>query len=66
MSAYEKPSSSCSVTSTVALARCIDPLLKDLNEKKQSFKRNVVSLAADLKDVRNRLLHRNNLMPKKP
>ncbi|KAL1293928.1 hypothetical protein HN51_054598 [Arachis hypogaea] len=55
MSASEKPSSSCSVTSTVALARDIDPLLKDLNEKKQSFKRNVVSLAAELKDVRNRL-----------
>ncbi|XLT09244.1 hypothetical protein HN51_055037, partial [Arachis hypogaea] len=55
MSASEKPSSSCSVMSTVALARDIDPLLKDLNEKKQSFKRNVVSLAAELKDVRNRL-----------
>ncbi|XLR44532.1 hypothetical protein HN51_028660 [Arachis hypogaea] len=53
MSASEKPSSSCSMTSTIALARDIDPLLKDLNEKKQSFKRNVVSLAAKLKDVRN-------------
>ncbi|XP_057724211.1 uncharacterized protein LOC130940167 isoform X2 [Arachis stenosperma] len=55
MSASEKPSSSSSVTSTVALARDIDPLLKDLNEKKQSFKRNVVSLAAELKDIQNRL-----------
>ncbi|MBA0699291.1 hypothetical protein Goari_000940 [Gossypium aridum] len=27
-----------------------DPLLKDLNEKKQSFRRNVVSLAAELKE----------------
>ncbi|XP_052205132.1 nuclear envelope-associated protein 2-like isoform X1 [Diospyros lotus] len=33
----------------------IDPLLKDLNEKKQSFRRNVVSLAAELKEVRCRL-----------
>lgn len=32
-----------------------DPLLKDLNEKKQSFRRNVVSLAAELKEVRSRL-----------
>lgn len=36
-------------------ARDIDPLLKDLNEKKQSFRRNVVSLAAELKAVRSRL-----------
>lgn len=33
----------------------IDPLLRDLNERKQSFRRNVVSLAAELKDVRGRL-----------
>ncbi|KAG6702483.1 hypothetical protein I3842_07G035700 [Carya illinoinensis] len=33
----------------------MDPLLKDLNEKKQSFRRNVVSLAAELKEVRTRL-----------
>ncbi|KAL0794684.1 hypothetical protein Bca101_066061 [Brassica carinata] len=32
-----------------------DPLLKDLSEKKQSFRRNVVSLAADLKKARTRL-----------
>ncbi|KAF5739956.1 myosin-11-like isoform X2 [Tripterygium wilfordii] len=36
-------------------ARDVDPLLKDLNEKKQSFRRNVVSLAAELKEVRSRL-----------
>ncbi|KAJ0037867.1 hypothetical protein Pint_22429 [Pistacia integerrima] len=35
--------------------RDIDPLLKDLNEKKQSFRRNVVSLTAELKEVRSRL-----------
>ena len=40
---------------TVAAVRDVDPLLKDLNEKKQSFRRNVVSLAAELKDLRNRL-----------
>ncbi|CAL5424303.1 unnamed protein product [Camellia sinensis] len=33
----------------------IDPLLKDLSEKKQSFGRNVVSLAVELKEVRSRL-----------
>ncbi|CAH8311332.1 unnamed protein product [Eruca vesicaria subsp. sativa] len=32
-----------------------DPLLKDLSEKKQSFRRNVESLAADLKQARTRL-----------
>ncbi|KAK3025040.1 hypothetical protein RJ639_043318 [Escallonia herrerae] len=35
--------------------REIDPLLKDLSEKKQSFRRNVVSLAAELKELRGRL-----------
>lgn len=29
--------------------------MKDLNEKKQSFRKNVVSLAAELKEVRTRL-----------
>ncbi|KAJ9556831.1 hypothetical protein OSB04_011445 [Centaurea solstitialis] len=33
----------------------MDPLLRDLSEKKQNFRRNVVSLAAELKEVRNRL-----------
>jgi len=55
----EKPSSlSSSGVELVALsmsAREIDPLLKDLNEKKQSFRRNVASLAAELKEVRSRL-----------
>ncbi|KAJ0978692.1 hypothetical protein J5N97_014166 [Dioscorea zingiberensis] len=36
----------------------VDPLLKDLSEKKQNFRRNVVSLAAELKDVRSRLSSR--------
>ncbi|KAK7278052.1 hypothetical protein RJT34_23074 [Clitoria ternatea] len=48
MSISEKPSSS--LTSIA-----VDPLLKDLNEKKQSFRRNVVSLAAELKELRGRL-----------
>uniref|UniRef100_A0A6N2LJ99 Uncharacterized protein n=1 Tax=Salix viminalis TaxID=40686 RepID=A0A6N2LJ99_SALVM len=42
-------------SSTSAPVRETDPLLKDLNEKKQSFRKNVVSLAAELKEVRNRL-----------
>ncbi|CAH2054923.1 unnamed protein product [Thlaspi arvense] len=41
---------SCSVKTTV------DPLLKDLDEKKESFRRNVVSLASELKQVRGRLI----------
>ncbi|XP_071698483.1 nuclear envelope-associated protein 2-like isoform X1 [Rutidosis leptorrhynchoides] len=41
--------------SSVSSTREIDPLLRDLSEKKQNFRRNVVSLAAELKDVRNRL-----------
>ncbi|CAA2960556.1 Hypothetical predicted protein [Olea europaea subsp. europaea] len=47
ISVAEKPTASSTVT--------VDPLLKDLNEKKQSFKRNVVSLASELKELRNRL-----------
>ncbi|XP_020887893.1 myosin heavy chain, striated muscle [Arabidopsis lyrata subsp. lyrata] len=34
----------------------VDPLLRDLDEKKESFRRNVVSLAAELKQVRGRLV----------
>ncbi|XP_055961205.1 nuclear envelope-associated protein 2-like [Mercurialis annua] len=52
MSVLERPSSS-SFSEAVG-GREIDPLLKDLNEKKQSFRRNVVSLAAELKEVRSR------------
>jgi len=33
----------------------VDPLLKDLNDKKQNFRRNVVSLASELKELRSRL-----------
>ncbi|KAG9130645.1 hypothetical protein Leryth_011902 [Lithospermum erythrorhizon] len=33
----------------------MDPLLKDLSEKKNSFRQNVVSLAVELKEVRTRL-----------
>ncbi|KAK4402088.1 Nuclear envelope-associated protein 3, partial [Sesamum angolense] len=36
--------------SSLTVVREVDPLLKDLSEKKQSFRRNVVSLAAELKD----------------
>lgn len=34
----------------------MDPLLRDLDEKKESFRRNVVSLATELKQVRGRLV----------
>ncbi|KAK4282691.1 hypothetical protein QN277_014037 [Acacia crassicarpa] len=55
MQTSENPSSSRSLALASIPARDIDPLLKDLNEKKQSFRRNVVSLAAELKEVRSRL-----------
>uniref|UniRef100_A0A803PVZ1 Uncharacterized protein n=1 Tax=Cannabis sativa TaxID=3483 RepID=A0A803PVZ1_CANSA len=42
----------------------IDPLLKDLNERKQSFRRNVVSLAAELKEVRSRLASQEQIFAK--
>ena len=35
--------------------RDFDPLLKDLSEKKQTFRRNVVSLATELKEAQGRL-----------
>ncbi|KAL3843579.1 hypothetical protein ACJIZ3_000982 [Penstemon smallii] len=52
MSASERPASSSSSSTTTTV---VDPLLKDLSERKQNFRRNVVSLAAELKDVRGRL-----------
>lgn len=55
MSISEKPASSSSLPLTSTTARDVDPLLKDLNEKKQSFRRNVVSLASELKELRGRL-----------
>lgn len=55
MSVEERPSSSSSTSSTTSSCMVVDPLLKDLSEKKQNFRRNVVSLAAELKEVRNRL-----------
>lgn len=57
MSILEKPSSSSSSSygSLTLSTRDVDPLLKDLNEKKLSFRRNVVSLVAELKEVRSRL-----------
>ncbi|XP_061366189.1 nuclear envelope-associated protein 2-like isoform X2 [Gastrolobium bilobum] len=56
MSILEKPSQSSSSSGYLPLsslaAQNVDPLLKDLNEKRQSFRRNVVSLATELKEVR--------------
>ncbi|RXH82108.1 hypothetical protein DVH24_036449 [Malus domestica] len=43
------PSSSSSSLSSMSVHE-FDPLLKDLDERKQSFRRNVVSLASELKD----------------
>lgn len=41
-----------------------DPLLRDLSEKKLSFRRNVVALAAELKKVRRRLDSKEQLFAK--
>ncbi|GAB2277323.1 hypothetical protein Dimus_012031 [Dionaea muscipula] len=52
------PSSSSSLprkSLVTAAGRDIDPLLEDLSEAKQRFRRNVVSMAAELKEVRSRL-----------
>lgn len=56
MSVSEKVVPSSSLSSSD-----LDPLLKDLTEKKLSFRRNVVSLAAELKDVRNKLASQEQL-----
>ncbi|XP_073271143.1 nuclear envelope-associated protein 2-like isoform X1 [Primulina huaijiensis] len=55
MSASEIPTQPSSKEEAAVVVREVDPLLKDLSEKKQSFRRNVVSLAAELKEVRGRL-----------
>lgn len=54
-SSYSSSSSATSLSVTEGREKEIDPLFKDLSEKKQSFRRNVVSLAAELKEVRSRL-----------
>uniref|UniRef100_A0A7N1A0F6 Uncharacterized protein n=1 Tax=Kalanchoe fedtschenkoi TaxID=63787 RepID=A0A7N1A0F6_KALFE len=57
-SVWSTSSSVVTKTTTSVLSRDgreLDPLLKDLSDKKQSFRRTVVSLAAELKDVRSRL-----------
>lgn len=56
MSVSEKAVRSCSASSSD-----LDPLLKDLTEKKLSFRRNVASLASELKDVRNKLASQEQL-----
>ncbi|PKA55145.1 hypothetical protein AXF42_Ash003782 [Apostasia shenzhenica] len=48
------------VTSSLTLE--LDPLLKDFNEKKLSFRRNVVSLTAALKDSRSRLAKQDEFL----
>ncbi|KAF3502648.1 hypothetical protein F2Q69_00039816 [Brassica cretica] len=42
----------------------VDPLLKDLDEKKESFRRNVVSMTAEIKQVRGRLVSREQYFVK--
>lgn len=53
-----------SPSSSAVLAREVDPLLKDLSEKKQTFRRNVVSLAAEIKEVRSRLVSQQQSLAK--
>lgn len=52
MSAAEKVEPLTSSSSSLE----VDPLLKDLTEKKLIFKKNVATLAAELKDARRRLV----------
>lgn len=42
----------------------VDPLLRDLDEKKESFRRNVVSMASELKQVRGRLVSQEQFFVK--
>ncbi|CAH8358142.1 unnamed protein product [Eruca vesicaria subsp. sativa] len=42
----------------------VDPLLKDLDGKKESFRRNVVSMAAELNQVKGRLVSQEQLFVK--
>ncbi|PON98249.1 myosin heavy chain, cardiac protein [Trema orientale] len=64
ISSASLPSSSSSSSLSSTSVPEIDPLLKDLNEKKQSFRRNVVSLAAELKEVRSRLASQEQIFAK--
>lgn len=56
MAVSEKAVRPCSSSSSD-----LDPLLKDLTEKKLSFRRNVASLASELKDVRHKLASQEQL-----
>ncbi|XBJ22714.1 hypothetical protein VPH35_001054 [Triticum aestivum] len=56
MAVSEKAVRPCSSSSSG-----LDPLLKDLTEKKLSFRRNVASLASELKDVRHKLASQEQL-----
>lgn len=49
------------VPSGSASSPALDPLLKDLSEKRLSFRRNVASLASELKDVRSKLASQEQL-----
>ncbi|EMS68086.1 hypothetical protein TRIUR3_19439 [Triticum urartu] len=56
MAVSEKAVRPCSSSSSG-----LDPLLKDLTEKKLRFRRNVASLASELKDVRHKLASQEQL-----
>ena len=42
----------------------VDPLLRDLDGKKESFRRNVVSMAAELNQVKGRLVSQEQFFVK--
>ena len=62
--ALAMPVSEKLVPSSLASSSDLDPLLKDLTEKRLSFRKNVVSLAAELKDLRNKLASQEQLFTK--
>lgn len=55
-------SESTAIPSSLSSSLELDPLLRDLVEKKLSLKRNVISMANALKDARNRLASQELLL----
>lgn len=55
-------SESTAIPSSLSYSLELDPLLRDLVEKKLSLKRNVTAMATELKDSRNRLASKELLL----
>lgn len=55
-------SESTAIPSSLSCSLELDPLLRDLVEKKLSLKRNVTAMATELRDARNRLASQELLL----